>query len=216
MKNNLTDPYTTSLCTISAKHDVYDDWILEQQQLLWQHTTMVDQFLVITRLIRCVTPSIQSYTASVNRLFQMYEQCIAILILVFCSLSIMTIVLCLAKQKSALWWRPPVIVVLYFKTPSVLFFFQSEGSVRLTYVSNTSNGEHIFSQFSSLSISRLLLGYTSTFIKVACNLLDLTTKMLPSAFGSWRQIRYFYVLGHQLFVMHANKDKVEDSVNLDS
>lgn len=69
-----------------------------------------------------------------------------------------------------------MIVVLYFKTQSVLFFFQSEGSVRLTYVSNTSNGEHIFSQFSSLSISRLLLAYTSTFIKVACNLLDLKQK----------------------------------------
>lgn len=83
------------------------------------------------------------------------QQNLAILILIFCSLSI---VLRLAKQKSALWLRPPVIVVLYFKTPSVLFFFQSEGSVRLTYVSNTSNGEHVFSQFSSLSISRLLLG----------------------------------------------------------
>lgn len=83
------------------------------------------------------------------------QQNLAIQILIFCSLSI---VLRLAKQKSALWLRPPVIVLLYFKTPSVLFFFQSEGSVRLTYVSNTSNGEHVFSQFSSLSISRLLLG----------------------------------------------------------
>lgn len=157
----------------------------------------------------------------------MNAQCIAILILVFCSLSIMTIVLCLAKQKSALWWRPPVIVVLYFKTQSVLFFFQSEGSVRLTYVLNTSHGEHIFSQFSSLSISRLLLGYTSTFIKVACNLLDLKQKCCyqPLEAGgnyvilrsnTWTKCGLALVLGHQLFVMHANKDKVEDSVNSDS
>lgn len=96
------------------------------------------------------------------------QQNLAIQILIFCSLSI---VLRLAKQKSALWLRPPVIVVLYFKTPSVLFFFQSEGSVRLTYVSNTSNGKHMFSIYPKVQYVNKMwpcIGTRSSAICYAC------------------------------------------------
>lgn len=82
----------------------------------------------------------------------------------------------------------------------------------------------MFSQFSSLSISIIVTWVYKGDMQfvgpedrnVAINLWKLEANTLFLSQGPIREQNVALVLGHQLFVMHASNDKLEDSVNSES